>query len=91
MKELQYMALGIPPVATRFGSSVESIEHGRTGFLCEAEDDWVEALASLEDPRRRTDMGRAARTVVEKIYSATSAASAFARVLEAAREHFRAR
>jgi glycosyltransferase involved in cell wall biosynthesis len=91
MKELQYMALGIPPVATRFGSSVESIEHGRTGFLCEAEDDWVEALASLEDPRRRSDIGRAARTVVEKIYSASSAASAFARVLEAAREHFRAR
>lgn len=90
MKELQYMALGIPPVATRFGSSVESIQHGRTGFLCESDDDWVEALSSLEDPRRRTDIGRAARTVVEKVYSATSAAAAFARVLEAARDHFRA-
>ena len=91
MKELQYMALGIPPVATRFGSSTESIEHGRTGFLCEAEDDWVEALASLEDPLRRAAMGRAARTVVEQTYSATSAAAAFARVLEAACDHFRGR
>jgi len=91
MKELQYMALGIPPVATRFGSSAESIEHGRTGLLCETDDDWLEALASLADPSRREAMGRAARKVVEEVYSAKSAASAFARVLEAARDHFRAR
>jgi glycosyltransferase involved in cell wall biosynthesis len=88
MKELQYMALGIPPVATRFGSSTESIDHGRTGFLCEADGDWVEALVSLEDPDRRAAMGKAARTVVEDLYSATSAAAAFTRVLEAARDHF---
>jgi glycosyltransferase involved in cell wall biosynthesis len=89
MKELQYMALGIPPVATRFGSSTESIEHGRTGFLCEADDDWVEALSGLEDAGRRAAMGKAARTVVEQLYSATSAAAAFTQVLEAARDHFR--
>lgn len=91
MKELQYMALGIPPVATRFGSSTESVEHGRTGFLCEADADWVDALVSLEDPARRAAMGQAARAVVEELYSATSAAAAFGRVLEAARVHFRAR
>jgi glycosyltransferase involved in cell wall biosynthesis len=88
MKELQYMALGIPPVATRFGSSIESVEHGRTGFLCDADADWVDALASLQDAARRAAMGKAARAVVEELYSATSAATAFARVLEAAREHF---
>jgi len=88
MKELQYMALGIPPVATRFGSSTESIDHGRTGFLCEAEDDWVDALVRLEDPGRRAAMGQAARAVVEQLYLATSAAAAFTRVLEAARAHF---
>jgi glycosyltransferase involved in cell wall biosynthesis len=88
MKELQYMALGIPPVATRFGSSTESVEHGRTGFLCDADADWVDALVSLQDPARRAAMGKAARAVVEELYSATSAAAAFARVLEAAREHF---
>jgi glycosyltransferase involved in cell wall biosynthesis len=91
MKELQYMALGIPPVATRFGSSAESIEHGRTGFLCEADDDWVEAIASLQDPGRRAAMGEAARLAVERLYSATSAAAAFTRVLEAARDHFHRR
>jgi hypothetical protein len=33
-------------------------------------------------------MGTAARTVVHETYSATSAAAAFARALEAARDHF---
>ena len=88
MKELQYMALGIPPVATRFGSSAESIEPGRTGFLCDTDADWVEALVSLEDPARRAAIGAAGRRVVEESYSATAAAAAFLRVLEAARAHF---
>jgi glycosyltransferase involved in cell wall biosynthesis len=89
MKELQYMALGIPPVATRFGSSAESIEPGRTGFLCDTDADWVEALVSLQDPGRRAAIGAAGRRVVEESYSATAAAAAFLRVLEAARAHFR--
>jgi glycosyltransferase involved in cell wall biosynthesis len=91
MKELQYMALGIPPVATRFGSSTESIEHGRTGLLCDADDDWVEALSSLRDPARRAAIGGAARQVVEERYSSTVAAAAFARVLQAAHDHFHRR
>ena len=88
MKELQYMALGIPPVATRFGSSEESIDHGRTGFLCESDADWAEAIVGLADPRRRAAIGEAARRQVEERYSAAAAAAAFARVLEAARDHF---
>ena len=91
MKELQYMALGIPPVATRFGSSPECIEPGRTGFLCDTDDDWVEALSSLDDPSRRAAVGAAARRVVEERYGSTVAAAAFARVLETARDHFRRR
>lgn len=89
MKELQYMALGIPPVATRFGSAIESIEHGRTGFLCETDEDWVDALVALREPDRRAAVGAAARRLVEERYAATAAASAFARVLEAARDRFR--
>jgi glycosyltransferase involved in cell wall biosynthesis len=89
MKELQYMALGIPPVATRFGSSEESVDHGRTGFLCDSDAEWVDALVGLADPARRAAVGAAARRRVEERYSATAAAAAFARVLEAARERFR--
>jgi glycosyltransferase involved in cell wall biosynthesis len=89
MKELQYMALGIPPVVTRFGSSVESLDHGRTGFLCETDADWVDALLSLADPARRAAMAVAGRSVVEERYSSVAAAAAFARALEAARDHFR--
>jgi glycosyltransferase involved in cell wall biosynthesis len=89
MKELQYMALGIPPVVTRFGSSEESLDHGRTGFLCETDADWVDALLSLADPARRAAMAVAGRSVVEERYSSVAAAAAFARALEAARDHFR--
>jgi len=75
-------------VATRFGSSPECIEPGRTGFLCDTDDDWVEALSRLRDPSRRATIGAAARRVVEERYASTVAAAAFARVLEAARDHF---
>lgn len=89
MKELQYMALGIPPVATRFGSGLESIETGRTGFLCGTDADWVDALLSLREPVRRAAIGAAGRREVEARYSSRAAAAAFARVLETARDHFR--
>ncbi len=88
MKELQYMSVGVPPVATRFGSALESIDDGRTGFLCDTEDDWVNALRALRDVSLRERMGGAARHVVEQRYSAESSAARFAAVLENARDTF---
>jgi hypothetical protein len=90
MKDIQYMALGIPCVATRFGTAVESIEHGTSGFLCDTDDDWVAALDRLRDPMVRSRMGVAARRTVEERYSSLVAADAFAGALEDARERFRA-
>ena len=81
MKDIQYMALGIPPVATRFGTSVESIEHGVSGFLCDTDDDWVAAIDQLRNVAIRARIGVAARRVVEERYSAVVAAAAFERAL----------
>jgi glycosyltransferase involved in cell wall biosynthesis len=89
MKDIQYMALGIPPVATRFGTTLESIEHGRTGFLCDTDDDWVTALERLQDVELRRQIGKDARVVVEERYSSIVAAKRFACALEAARDRFR--
>jgi glycosyltransferase involved in cell wall biosynthesis len=89
MKDIQYMALGIPPVATRFGTTLESIEHGRTGFLCDKDEDWVNALERLQDVELRRRIGIEARVVVEQRYSSVVAAERFARALEAARDCFR--
>lgn len=91
MKDIQYMALGIPPVATRFGTAVESIDHGRTGFLCDSDDDWIDAFERLREPAERTRFGLAARRVVEERYSATVAAAAFARAVEDAHAAFHRR
>jgi hypothetical protein len=88
MKDIQYMALGVPPVATRFGTALESIKHGETGFLCDTPEDWLRSIRALTDVDLRTRMGSAARGVVEKRYSSVVAADAFARAIDSARTQF---
>ncbi len=71
LKMLQYMALGIPPVASPVGVNSEIVEDGVDGFLAANEGDWVEKLAALlSDPELRTRIGRAGRETVERRYSA---------------------
>lgn len=88
MKDIQYMALGIPPIATRFGTAVESIDHGRSGLLCDTDQDWVTALERLRDVDERRRVGAAARAEVEARYSAEVAATAFEKALHRAVERF---
>jgi glycosyltransferase involved in cell wall biosynthesis len=90
MKDIQYMALGIPCVATRFGTSVESIEHGVNGFLCDTDADWGDAIAALIDAGVRRRTGAAAMEVVRTRYASTVAAARFAETLESARRTHRA-
>jgi glycosyltransferase involved in cell wall biosynthesis len=91
MKDIQYMALGVPCIATKFGTSVESIEHGKNGFLCDTDDDWVDALVRMTDQDARRRMGLEGRRVVEERYASTVAADVFATALESARRRFRSR
>jgi glycosyltransferase involved in cell wall biosynthesis len=88
MKDIQYMALGVPCIATRFGTSVESIEHGKNGFLCDRDEDWIGALEQMMDTEARRKIGAAGRQVVEQRYSSVVAADAFAGALESARRNF---
>ena len=70
MKTAQYMALGIPPVATPLGSNPEVIQHGVTGFLADSEEEWVEYLSLLiKDHKLRLRMAHAAATAAQKKYS----------------------
>jgi glycosyltransferase involved in cell wall biosynthesis len=64
MKVVQYMALGIVPVATPIGSNPEVIEHGRNGFLAGSAEEWSRCLEILvKDPALRRRMAaEAART-----------------------------
>jgi glycosyltransferase involved in cell wall biosynthesis len=70
MKSAQYMALGIPPVATSIGSNPEVIEHGGTGFLANSTDEWVEYLEMLiRDHDLRLRMSHQAAKVAQERYS----------------------
>src|SRR6266850_8449975 len=68
MKTAQYMALGVPPVATSIGSNPEVVEHGVTGFLADTINEWVEYMELLvrDTARRRQMAARAAQVANEK-------------------------
>ena len=68
-KLIQYMACGLPTVASNVGVNPEIVQDGMTGFLASTPDDWVSALASLlADGELRHTMGRAGRLRVEEKY-----------------------
>jgi len=71
MKALQYMALGIPSVASPVGVNKDIIRHGENGFLASSEDEWVQVLAGLlRDKAARHSVGQAGRATVEHEFSA---------------------
>jgi glycosyltransferase involved in cell wall biosynthesis len=87
MKELQYMALGIPSVCSPVGGSLESVRHGENGFLAATPAEWRSHLLRLiDEPGLRERLGRAGRATVEERYSARASAAAFAAALREARE-----
>jgi len=69
-KLIQYMACGLPVVASPVGVNTEIVEHGVNGFLASTDDEWREALQTLiRSPELRAEMGRAGRAKVERHYS----------------------
>lgn len=62
IKALEYAALGIPVIASNVGPYRSFVQHGITGFLCDTERDWDEALRALTGDRElRERMGAAAK------------------------------
>ncbi|MBN2453232.1 MAG: glycosyltransferase family 4 protein [Candidatus Omnitrophica bacterium] len=82
LKAIQYMACGLPVVASPVGVNEEIVEGGVSGFLAVTNEDWVRALAALRDDRAlRERMGRAGRKKAEEQYSLRVTAPAFARLI----------
>lgn len=74
-KLIQYMACGLPTVASAVGENKAIVTHGETGFLASSEGDWVASLRRLlesRDLRRR--MGAAGRVRVHHEYGLEGAA-----------------
>lgn len=68
-KLIQYMACGLPVVASPVGVNKEIVEQGVNGFLAENTVKWVEAITRLrDDPDLRKRMGTDGRCKVEEKY-----------------------
>jgi glycosyltransferase involved in cell wall biosynthesis len=81
-KIIQYMALGLVPVASAVGANRDIIEDGIDGFLCRDEADWTRALlAAIDDVDLRRRIGRTARAKAEARYSLARQVDRLAAVL----------
>ena len=68
-KLIQYMACGLPTVASKVGVNSEIVQDGLTGYLASNLSEWVSTLALLlADGELRRTMGEAGRLRVEEKY-----------------------
>lgn len=82
LKALQYMACGVPCIATPYGAALEIIQHDENGLFASTTAEWTEALARLRDPALRKRLGEAGRATVEERYSLKKAAPKLHELLE---------
>ncbi|MEB3259757.1 MAG: glycosyltransferase family 4 protein, partial [Cyanobacteriota bacterium] len=84
LKALQYMALGVPVVATAAGCNDRVVADGVTGYLVSSEADWLAGLERLlTDPDLRRRLGHAGRARVEASYSLRANRDRYLAILQA--------
>ncbi len=82
-KILQYMAAGLPVVASPVGVQARIVEPGRTGILASGSAEWTKAVNELtSDPLKRRRLGAAGREKVERQYSLDVVGTRFAHLLK---------
>jgi len=84
LKALQYMAVGLPVVATAIGANYRIIENDKTGYLVKTREEWVRQLEILmNDPALRKNIGTAARKNVVENYSIHATAPVYLGIIDA--------
>ncbi|MFZ6014452.1 MAG: glycosyltransferase family 4 protein [Bacteroidota bacterium] len=72
-KALQYLALGIPTIASPVGVNTDIIEHGKNGYLCTTDEEWFLAFQQLiANEKIRHAMGQHGQRFVQEHYSVVS-------------------
>lgn len=85
LKMLQYMACGLPTVASPVGHAGELLERG-AGLPASTPGEWTDVLLSLiDDARMRDALGMRGRAIAEDEYAASVVAGRLAEVLRSAR------
>ena len=83
LKAIQYMAFGLPCVATNVGTAPLLIRDGENGLLVRTPAEWIAALDLLiGDPGLRRRLGAAARADADRNYSTRAIAGNYRRVLQ---------
>ncbi|HUC80446.1 MAG TPA: glycosyltransferase family 4 protein [Flavisolibacter sp.] len=83
LKALQYMALGIPTVATAIGTIFRIIQNGENGLLVNEKEEWKKAILALYyDQDLREKMGRRAVQTVHQAYSVDANKQTYTSILD---------
>lgn len=81
-KLIQYMACGIPVIASPIGVNNEIVENGINGYLANTSEEWMLALKNIyNQPKLNMKLGAFGRTKVESQYSLQFSKELFLNVL----------
>lgn len=81
-KARTYMAAGVVPVVTAIGYNLQLIQHKKTGFLCENDDDWFNFISHLVDNDDfRIRVGKNARKYVIEHFNVKKQSQKMAEIL----------
>ncbi|MCD9047151.1 glycosyltransferase family 4 protein [Luteimonas sp. MHLX1A] len=84
-KLIQYMACGLPVVASRVGANIDIVREGKNGFLASDAEEWIVLLERLlVDAPLRHRLGATGRQRVEQEFSLQSQAGRLAGLLKQA-------
>jgi L-malate glycosyltransferase len=82
LKALQYMAAGIPTVATAIGAIFRIIQDKKNGFLVDSRLEWKQCLIQLlSDVKLRNEIGKKAIFTVEKKFSVKATKNVYLSIL----------
>ena len=85
LKAMQYMSIGIPTVATNYGTNLQVIDNNENGILVDTSKEWIEKLEYLIlNPRERERIGTNARKKIVNNYSVQSLEHLYLEVLREA-------
>jgi len=82
LKLIQYMACGLPVLASPVGENQNIVVHGENGFLARDAGEWADGIRSIAtDHGQRSRMGMAGRKLVEEKYSVSVQAPRLIRIM----------
>ena len=77
-KLIQYLALGIPAIASNVGVNSVIIDHNSTGIMCNTDKEWKDGLAKLlDDFSLRSQMGARGRDQIVENFSVAAVRGRF--------------